>query len=267
MPKRGDAYQEAVAVVARALDPTAEVQIGTWIEGPDGRRDLDVSIRPRAAGAVSFVLIECKDWKRPVGIAAIDALESKRRDINAGSVIICSNSGFTGDALRKAARVGIPALSALIEGDSRVRVEVEEEIYTRKIAVSRCDSTYHFTVPDAQNLIPRGASAREILHADKPVAAWVRDKCLILIGMAPRSGDLTAKYKFSRPIQFHIREVVLPVTGCDLAISWAVQWCSQVIQIGASAGMYDYLRRRVLLGGALKQYHLKNVDFDKMDSD
>jgi len=51
------------------------------------------------------VVIECKDWNRPIGIAFIDALDSKRRDLGASIAMICSNSGFTSDALRKAARV------------------------------------------------------------------------------------------------------------------------------------------------------------------
>lgn len=81
MAKLGDAYQEAVAQVVRTLDPRARIEVGAWTEGPDGRRDLDVAVWPSAPGAPRFVLIECKDWQRPVGIAAVDALESKRRDL------------------------------------------------------------------------------------------------------------------------------------------------------------------------------------------
>lgn len=263
MTKAGDIYQEAVAEVARTLDSAADIQVGAWVQGPDGRRDLDVAIRPRTAGAVEFVLIECKDWNRPVGIAAIDALESKRRDINARVAMICSNSGFTSDAIRKAARVGIPVLCALIEGDSRIRVEVREEIYTRKIQVTGCESSFHFLVPNVKDLIPSVSSAREILYADRPVAAWIRDRCMGLIGMASQSGNVTAKYKFKQPITLRIRDVVLPAIGCDLTVSWTLQWCSQTVQIDASTGMYDYLRRRVVLGAGVRQYHLKNVDFDK----
>lgn len=83
MGKRGDAYQNAVAQVARSLVQDADVVVGTWVLGPDGRRDLDVLVRPRQAGATPVVVIECKDWNRPIGIALIDALESKRRDLAA----------------------------------------------------------------------------------------------------------------------------------------------------------------------------------------
>ncbi len=262
MAKPGNAYQDAVAEVVRALDPRARIEVGAWTEGPDGRRDLDVALWPSAPGAPRLVLIECKDWQRPVGIAAVDALESKRRDLDAAVAIICSNSGFTGGALRKAARVGIPALSALIEGDGRVRVQVEEEIYTRKITVTRCESTWHFKVPDVNSIAP-GTSPREIIHDGRLVAAWIRDKCLVLLGMSARSSDVIVKYKFRTPLQFHIRDVGLPVIGGDLKMSYTVQWCSQLVYVDASAGMYDYLRRRVILGEGIRQYHIKQVDFDR----
>jgi hypothetical protein len=140
---RGDAYQNAVASVAESIDPSADVEVGAWTNGPDGRRDLDVVIRPKPAGSAPLVVIECKDWNRPIGIAFIDALDSKRRDIGASIAMICSNSGFTTDALRKAARVGIPALAALIEGDNRIRVVVRNQIYTPIIEFIRHATTFH----------------------------------------------------------------------------------------------------------------------------
>ena len=119
MSKLGDAYQDAVADVARKIFPDAKVEVGQWIHGPDGRRDLDVVVYAEPASKNRQLLIECKDWNRPIGIAEIDALESKRRDLPVKIAMICSNSGFTADALRKAARVGMPTLSALMEGDDR----------------------------------------------------------------------------------------------------------------------------------------------------
>lgn len=151
----------------------------------------------------------------------------------------------------------------MIEGDGRIRVQVEEEIYTRKITGTHCESTWHFMVPDVKSIVPPGTSPREIIHDGQLVAAWIRDKGLVLLGMSARSSDIIAKYKFRMPLQFHIRDMVLPVIGGDLKMSSRVQWCSQVVHIGASAGMYDYLRRRVIVGEGIRQYDIKEVDFDK----
>jgi hypothetical protein len=263
MSKLGDAYQEAVADVARILDPNARVDVGVWVTGPDGRRDLDVAVYPFPNNPTPLVLIECKDWGRPVGIAAIEALESKRRDLGVSVAMICSNSGFTADAIRKAARVGIPVLSALVEGDSRIRIEGQEEIFTRRIMVTHSESTWHFLVPNVQEFVPPGTTGRDLVFDDKLVSAWVREKTIWFAGMSTRSRQVIAKYKFKRPIQLHVRDTILPVNGVDLTMDVRVQWCSQIVQIGASSGMYDYLRKRVIFGPGTNQYLLKNVDLDK----
>ena len=258
--KRGDAYQDAVGEVARHLDPTAQIDIGIWVEGPDGRRDLDVSIRP-LSGVPPLILIECKDWKVPVGIAVVDAIDSKRRDLGAVA-IICSNSGFTKDAFHKAARIGIPTLSVLIAGDQRIRVAVETELYARKINVQTCVSTWHFLVPDAAALIPPGTAMNEIIANGGLTAAWIRDKCLMLVGGRKKSGATTARYTFKEPINLQIRGITLPAVGVDLSISFEVQWCSQMIQVGSSSGMYEYLTGRTWMSGN-GQYEFRGVDFDK----
>ena len=263
MPKAGDAYQDAVAEVARQLDPNARIVVGEWIEGPDGERDCDVGVYP-ASVSPRFVYIECKDWKRPVGIEVVDALESKRKDVNADIAILCSNSGFSADALRKAARVGIPALSALIERDSRIRVQVQEEIYTRKIRLAPQNITYHWKADaDTVATICKETTARDVIHDNRPLLAWVRDKCIFLAAMTARSCTVVANYKFWRPLQFHLKDGILPATGITLTIPCEVQWCSQVIRLSASSGMYDYLRHRVILGGGTQQYHMHNVDYNK----
>ena len=58
----GRAYQELVAEVMRAFDPGAEVRAGEWVDGPDGRLDMDVSIRGTVKGNPTLVVIECKDF-------------------------------------------------------------------------------------------------------------------------------------------------------------------------------------------------------------
>ena len=66
MPKAGEEYQELTALVAKALDPDANIKTGIWVEGPDGDREVDVEVRGTVDGVPHFIHIECKDWsKRP----------------------------------------------------------------------------------------------------------------------------------------------------------------------------------------------------------
>jgi hypothetical protein len=50
----------------------------------------------------------------------------------------------------------------------------------------------------------------------------------------------------------------------SISVSTEIHWFSQTVQLNASLGMYDYLRKRVRLpGGQQNQYLIENVDFDK----
>lgn len=95
MSKAGDNYRELVGSLMSALDAGAVVKTEQWIEGPDGERDLDVEVRGTVAQAPHFILVECKDHARPIGIGFIDAFESKIGDLKPNRAIMFSNSGFT----------------------------------------------------------------------------------------------------------------------------------------------------------------------------
>src|SRR2546427_10431949 len=119
--KRGKPFERVVKEVLSTLDPRSVVRQGQWVTGPDGRRELDVLIEGSVEGVRRRVLVECKDFNPnttgPVGIRFVDALESKRRDLAADVSFICSNAGFTTDAIRKAKRVGIGLIAVLRERD------------------------------------------------------------------------------------------------------------------------------------------------------
>jgi Restriction endonuclease len=129
-------YQDLVAVIESAFDPGADVRVSEWVEGPDGKRDCDVSVRGTRQGVPYFALVECKDWKKRVGIGVVDALDSKRGDLKADLVAIYSNSGFTAPAVQKASRVNINTFTAFATGDSRSRARGNTLAYGRGIKVA-----------------------------------------------------------------------------------------------------------------------------------
>ena len=259
--KRGLIYQHAVAQVAKSIDPSAQIEVGAWANGPDGRRDLDVLIRPREGSSAPSVVIECKDWNRPIGIGFIDALDSKRKDISAAIAMICSNSGFTEEALHKAARVGIPALAALIEGDSRIRVIVREQIYTRIVEFQRHGPQFHhqpLTLEDQGKI--SGAYTKEWLYEGKSMEAWVTAKLMRIASLATQSKSFIDRFTFRTTVPVVARGVKLSLSGIDIRGAFTVQWMTQIGEIGASQGMYDYLHKRVILGPGPYQVQLKNIN-------
>jgi hypothetical protein len=250
--KVGDAYEDAVAAVARRLDPNAIVDVGTWIQGPDGRRDLDVLVT-MADGR--RIVIECKDWDRPIGIALIDALESKRRDLGVAAACICSNSGFTSDALRKAARVGIPPMAALAEGDRRIRVVVREPLYAR--AARFVGEAFLEIYPLFDQT---GISIQDLTIASKPIAPWLSLQAISTLMRSRQSRKAVASYHMRQPFQLQVRGQDVRVEKFEIRTSFEIEWRMQIVELGASSGMYDYLRGSISNGPGEHQVHVKNVN-------
>jgi hypothetical protein len=61
MAKLGKPYENLVALVVKALHPGAAIEVGEWIDGPDGAREIDVSVCGQIDDKQTFILIECKD--------------------------------------------------------------------------------------------------------------------------------------------------------------------------------------------------------------
>jgi hypothetical protein len=61
-PKRGDAYQNAVALVAKNMVPSAAVEVGTWTNGPAHA----VFALRLEHGAIAFVVHELGE-RHPIG--------------------------------------------------------------------------------------------------------------------------------------------------------------------------------------------------------
>ena len=57
MAKLGKLYENLVARVAKALHPGATITVGEWVDGPDGAREIDVSVRGQIDDKQTFILI------------------------------------------------------------------------------------------------------------------------------------------------------------------------------------------------------------------
>jgi len=98
----------------------------TWNENIDTRQ-FDVVIRFKFQFYDYLVLIECKDWTRPVKVEKVDAFVTKSRAAKANKSIMVSASGFQ-DGARKVARENGIELYKL----SELR-EMPEELLTEAV--------------------------------------------------------------------------------------------------------------------------------------
>lgn len=247
MPKPGDDYQDVVGAVQRALAPGSQVDVGVWVDGPDGRRDMDVAVRGTKDGKPHLVLIECKDWRVPVGIAVMDSLDSKRKDLGASAAVVFSNSGFTEDARRKAARVGISLAAALKAGDPLVKVKLWKEFIARSQSVDRW-SMVVFPEQNSERSDPY--SPFDVKLAGKAVVNWISNETRTLFAQAASESPrfvIIAEYQFRPDTFFEIGNESVALRGIILKLECSQGFVRQVVREDVSLGSYDFLTGRVVV--------------------
>jgi hypothetical protein len=262
MAKAGKQFELVVSDILKEMPPGATVRQGDWIEGPDGRRELDVFIEGRVDDAVRRVQIECKDYdprKRPVGIAQIDALDSKHRDLGVDVSLLCTNAGFSDDAVRKARRLGIGLIGILRESDPRVRYKVVDEIYIRRINFDANRSKIYIMWCSNAGSNP---IVQELLYLDLPVYNWVLHRVLAFLAQNPIvGGSHTLRFRLKKPLEFTFpagqawaKEIIV-----EVVIEGA--WVSQRIEIDGSSGLYDWLRQTIRHGPGAGRVVFKDLKF------
>jgi hypothetical protein len=244
MTKLAREYEELVASVARALDPEATVKLGQWIEGPDGQREVDVEVRGTVDGTDHFVLIECKDWKRPVGIGEIDKLDSRRRDLSADTTIIYSNSGFTGDAIRKAGRVGIGAASALAWNDNRVKIAISRQYYAKELRVDSYNVVLYPT-DESEQSFPEPWQVCHLYYNGCPVINWLHELSMKLLTEHEGKSHIRVTFAFRRETVFQLEDADVVLEGIRVNMTCSRRWLSQTVQEDVSLGFYNHIKRRV----------------------
>ncbi len=268
MAKAGDEYQEIVGLVRQALEPNAFVKTGQWITGPDGKRDMDVEVRGMLQGEEHFILVECKDWSRKVGIGPIDALESKRRDLGADDAVIYSNSGFTEPAIRKAKRVGIRMFSAMRKGDDKIKFILHRQV----VALASSVNTYSIRIGSGSNEIdsPEGWTPKDIEYQGLPLLNFLKRESLKVLEDLKEPGTFTISYKFNQIIEFHIKGIPVEVDRLQLIVSCERKYVTQVIQENVTLGHYDFLsdtvtipNKQSLIIGGVDNTKWEDVDLNK----
>lgn len=68
------------------------------------------------------------------------------------------------------------------------------------------------------------------------------------------------RWRFREPFELTVRGLRVPVSEIEIRTGLNVEWWTQIVEIGASNGMYDFLRKQVLTGPGERQFMLKNVD-------
>lgn len=125
--KPGREYEQIVAAIHRQFAGDARIVEDETIRGRSGKpRRIDVAIRTAIDSVYPvLVVVECKDYKKRVGIDKVDELIGKIDDVQAVMGVLVSNSGFSDDAVRRAAQdVRIQLASVVDVENEKVRAGV-----------------------------------------------------------------------------------------------------------------------------------------------
>lgn len=240
--KKGTAFELVVRDISKAISPASVVLHGKWLNGPDGRRDCDVYINSTINGKPNKLLIECKDYKKPVGVSFIDALDSKRHDLDIDGAIICSNSGFTKAALSKAERKGIGLIAVLKSGDNRIRYKLLDNIYIRHVKPVTVNMSLHFT----KSVKLHSDDVISVTHNGLPLINWGYKQIeSILIQNQIVSGAIKLSQRMINPIivqtpigdQELIKlDFIFTVSGC---------WIRQKLELDSTCAIYNWLKKTI----------------------
>lgn len=113
MPKRSNTFQRLVLMLTMLNSGGAQVDESVELLelGSGQPREVDVAAVGNVAGHRSIVCIECRDWGRPQDVLWVEQAHSKFADLGANVKILVSSSGFTKNALAKAAAYGIKTIT------------------------------------------------------------------------------------------------------------------------------------------------------------
>lgn len=107
-------FEKIVAKIYETISPKAIVKHNDFIIGYDSRteRQIDVSIRFREAGCDLLVIVQAKDYKKPVDINDVGELSAVIKDVRASKGVLICNAGFTKGAQQMANSLGIDLCNA-----------------------------------------------------------------------------------------------------------------------------------------------------------
>jgi hypothetical protein len=256
MVKAGDAYREIVGAVMAALDSGSGVKTEQWITGPDGERDMDVEVRGMFNGVPHFILVECKDHVRPIGIGFVDAFESKIRDLKPDRAIMFSNAGFTRDALKKANRVGIEMASAMKAKDNTVKIEVHSELIARRLTLS-FETVFLVPFDGCPHEIEEKWKIEDLLFDGLPVIHWISEKMNRAASEHDAANRIWLLYTFRCEPRWSYHGQSLKVGGLKFSFTCKKDWVAQIVKTDVSLGYYDHLKKSVLVPN--KQWYTQGV--------
>ena len=141
-------FEELIASIQRNTARDATVQRNQKVTGAlSGRvRELDVTISKQVGIFPVFIVIECKRYRRPVGMEKVEPFASKLDDVRAPEGIMIAAGGFDAGAKAVAKYRGITLLTTALLHSSTGPAATADQAWIRlyqhgwRLHWTECDS-------------------------------------------------------------------------------------------------------------------------------
>lgn len=164
MKNTGKEFEDLTATIFEALSKDnnyESVERDVLLEGPDGKRQIDVLLRGKMGPFDCMTIIECKDYNKNVNVTAIDALHSKMQDVKAQKAVFVARKGFSSTAKSKAKRLGISLCTAHNTINEKWKFDLELPFIIREKSLKSITPQYQIINP------PNPISLLDILHINE----------------------------------------------------------------------------------------------------
>jgi hypothetical protein len=113
MTKNSRELEILVTKIQKQLAPKAEVLHNVMLDGRNSKikRQIDVLVRERVGQYEIQIIIDCKDYNRPVDIKAVEEFYGTQCDVGAQKGVLVCPKGFTAAAKTRAAGLQIDLYS------------------------------------------------------------------------------------------------------------------------------------------------------------
>jgi Restriction endonuclease len=117
--KKWQKFEELAAEIQSKLSPESTVIHNDKIRGniTGTIRQIDISIRTKVGQFEMLIVIDCKDYKRPVDVKSIGEVMELSEDVGANKTAIIAANGFTSSAKSRAKAAGIDLLTLIDSGE------------------------------------------------------------------------------------------------------------------------------------------------------
>lgn len=151
--KRGLDFEELTTnVISKIVDPSVQqIERNIRIDGPDGKREIDILITYTTNGIQHRTIIECKDYNKPVQIEKLDAIASKMLDVKANKAVMITRVGYTRQAKAKAERLNIDLYTVHQALHPTWGIDIEIPVLVTEIIPT---AQYRLIVPPSPPRIP-----------------------------------------------------------------------------------------------------------------